>query len=226
MIGVTRDVAVGDTARHPHGSLVFLPFTHHIHDPDLVGIGDGEAFTLRSIAIFHHQIGHYFDGLAGSAGTLQSDIDQRAIIYQARADQLLAAAPCALGNHQAMLVHVSDSGICVRHLGDIAQMFVSIPLDDGAHGAGRMVGGRLTIQLAVEIMGIGGISHHHRPVGRGAFGGNEVSAGICIDPGRNCKSRNGGNNSFRINMHQFIRGLHRFIIELQIYKKICPCANY
>ena len=56
-----------------------------------------------------------------------------------------------------MLVHIANGGIRVLHLLYLSEIFMSVPLLDVEHLAFLMVGGGLTVELAVEHVRVGGI---------------------------------------------------------------------
>ena len=55
-----------------------------------------------------------------------------------------------------------------------------VPVVDGAHGTGLVVGSGLVVQLAVQRVAVGGVGNHCRAVVGGAFGGDEAGAGKCV----------------------------------------------
>ena len=124
------------------------------------------------------QAGHHVDGLARGLGPLEGYVDQRPVVYDAGSGQLLAASPCAFGYDKPMLVDVADGRIGVGHLGNLAETLVGVPFDHRAHGPSGVVGGRLAVKLAVKVVGVGGVGHHHRPVGCRPFGGDQAGAGL------------------------------------------------
>ena len=89
-----------DPDSHPDGTFVFIVgFTvlcHHLgslsdqlHDPDFIGIGNGKGLAGTAITMFCNQLPHYLDGLSGSAGPLQGDIDQTTVVnYACRIPEL------------------------------------------------------------------------------------------------------------------------------------------
>ncbi|OPZ66252.1 MAG: hypothetical protein BWY83_02932 [bacterium ADurb.Bin478] len=72
LVGMAADGAIRNTLRHPYGALAARTFADHLHDPNLLWIGDGKGLAAAAIAVLCHQIGHHFDGLSRGLGALQS----------------------------------------------------------------------------------------------------------------------------------------------------------
>ena len=77
---MTADGIVGNTDGHPYGTL-FRHFAvaaaaHHLKNPGLIGVADGEGFTLTGIAVLLYQRCHDIDSLTGILGTLEGDVDE------------------------------------------------------------------------------------------------------------------------------------------------------
>ena len=180
LVGVAGDGLVGDADGDPDGALLGA-LADHLHDPDLVGVGDGEALAGGGVAVLVHQVGHDVDGLAGGPGALQGDVDERAVVDDAPAggvDELGQAAPGGLGDDELVLVHVAHHIISMCHFGDLAHVLAGIPVDDLAHGAGLVVGGGLVVEGAVEGVRVGGVGDHGGAVLGGLLAGYEVGAGV------------------------------------------------
>ena len=134
LVGVAADVAVGDAAGHPHGTVgvfVFqllgqvgfdgaLAFADEFEDPHLVGVGDGEALALAVVGVVAHEAGEDLDGLAGVLGALEGEVDERAVVDAALnlLGQLLAAAVGGLADGQLVLVHVAHDAVGVTPPGE------------------------------------------------------------------------------------------------------------
>jgi hypothetical protein len=65
VVGVGGDVAIGHLQGDPDRAFTSLALANHLHQPDLVGIGDGEGFTGGGVAVLGDERGHNGDGLAG-----------------------------------------------------------------------------------------------------------------------------------------------------------------
>ncbi len=176
MVGMAAYVAVRHTARHPHGSLVGFAFADELHDPHFVGVGDREGFAGRAIAVVAHKPRHHIHSLAGRAGALERDVNQRAVVDKAAAFQFGASAPCALGYGKAVLVHIADGGVGVCGFRNFASVCAAVPVVDGTHCARGMVGGRLMVKLAVERVAVGGIGYHRGTVVGSSLGCNKACA--------------------------------------------------
>lgn len=61
----------------------------------------------------------------------------------------------------------------MSHFGNFTERFSGIPFHHFAQGSLFVVGCGLVVKLPVEVMGVGGVSHHYRTIGGGTFGGNE-----------------------------------------------------
>ena len=70
-VGMTGNLAVGDPHRDPDRPLAPGAGSHHLQDPCLLRVGDGERFAFVAVAMLGHQAGHHLDGLAGGACPLQ-----------------------------------------------------------------------------------------------------------------------------------------------------------
>ena len=178
LVGVARDASVGDADGHPHGAF-FFALTHDLENPALLLVDNRETLALGGIAVGLHEIVDGPDGFAGGARTLQRDIDQGAIVHDARGIlQALPAAEGRLHDDELMLVHVADRLVRMGNLRNLSAVESAVPVVDVEHRAPRPVGRRLEVEFAVELVGIGGIGHHAGTVGRSAFGHDDVGAGI------------------------------------------------
>ena len=67
LVGMSRNAIIGDADSHPHGTLLLTGLAHHLHDPGLVGIGNGEALTTAVVTILGNKRSHHINSLACSA---------------------------------------------------------------------------------------------------------------------------------------------------------------
>ena len=67
LVGMSRDTIIGHADSHPYGTAHTGSLANHLHNPYLVGVGNGEGFSTTVIAIFLHQFRHHLDSLASSA---------------------------------------------------------------------------------------------------------------------------------------------------------------
>ena len=183
IVGVTGNAVVGDTHGYPHGTPAPRALADEVHDPGLVGVGNGEGLATAAIAIFLDQAGHHLDGLAGGLGPFESQLHERTVVDDAGGiDQLGTSAPGRLDDGELVLVHVAQHGISVIHLFDFAQRFVGIPLDNLTHGTLGPVGGRRRGQRPIEGVGVGRIGYQHTPVGRSLLTGYQTRTGPSLRP--------------------------------------------
>ena len=87
-----------------------------------------------------------------------------------------------------MLIHVADNVIGLLDLRNLAERLVGVPFEYLAGLALGVLAGGTVMQEPVEIVRVGRIGHHHRTVGCGALGGDQIGAGI----GFESHSRKGG----------------------------------
>ena len=180
LVGVAADAGVGDADGCPHGAFLIHAFRHHLEHPHFVGVGYRERLSAAVVAVALHERRHHADCLAGGARALQRDVDKRAVVhYGGGVCKLGAAIECGLGYCQLMLVHVAHGGIRVLHLLYLSEIFMCVPLLDVEHFAFLMVGGGLTVELAVEHVGIGVVGNHCRAVGCSVFSCYQAGACKC-----------------------------------------------
>ena len=201
LVGVGRDIAVGNAAGHPYDALpgvaalavVLETLADQLHDPRLVGIGDRERFAARRIAVGVGQVNDYADRLAGGLGALQRDVDQRSVVHASRRIlQFAAASVGRFADDERMFVHIADGRIGLPDLRDVPQVAARVPFVDGEHRSVLEFAAGGVVQRAVERVGVGRIGDHHRTVGRSSFGDDEIGAGRCravCDCGGRCKNQ-------------------------------------
>ena len=127
------------------------------------------------VAILGHQVGHDLQGLAGIGGALEGDIYERAVVHDAGGVlELMTSAPCALGDGQAVLVHVAYGSVGALGLGYLAEILACVPFIYLAHLPGGMSGTGSVIEFAIKSVAVSGISHKHRAVDGSVFSGNET----------------------------------------------------
>ena len=182
---MASDAIIGDAYGYPNGTQLVLTLADHVHDPNLVGVTNRERFALAGIAILGYQVGHHLDGLAGSFGTLQGNVDEAAVVndgFAVQIPQFLTSAPGALTDGHLVLVHVTHDSIGVCHLGDGTQALAAVPVNDFAHRAGCVVGSGQILEVTVQCVAVGGIGNDGRAIGTGVLAHQQVSAGIGCCP--------------------------------------------
>ena len=112
LVGVGRDAVVGDADGHPHSPFAARAFANHFHNPDFVGVGNGETLALAGITVFLHQRRHHLNGFAGSAAALQAQRHQADVVDTlVFAIQFGAAAKGGFGDGHLVLVDLANHGI-------------------------------------------------------------------------------------------------------------------
>ena len=210
LVGVGRDVAVGNAAGHPDDAfagvaalaVVLETLADQLHDPRLVGVGDRERLAARRVAVGVGQLGDHADGLTCGFGTLQGDVDQRPVVHAARRVlQFGAASVGRLADDERMFVHVADGRPGFADLRDVRQVTACVPFVDGQHRPGLVLAAGGVVQCAVERVGVRRIGDHHRTVGRGSSGDDEIGAGrrraVC-EGGRRCKNQSDFFHAFQV----------------------------
>ena len=186
LVGVGRDIAVGNAARHPDDAFAGVPalfvelaaLADQLHDPRLVRVGDRERLAARRIAVGVGQLGDHADGLAGGPGPLQRNVYQRSVVHAAR--RVLQFGTASVGrfaDDERMLVHVADGRPGLFDLRDVRQVTARVPFVDGQHRPGLVLAAGGVVQRAVERVGVRRIGDHHRTVGRSSSGDDEIGAG-------------------------------------------------
>ena len=188
LIGVRRNISVGNAACDPYDALVgvaalavgLVSLADQLHDPRFVAVDDRERFAARRIAVGVGQLGDRGDGLAGRLRTLERDVNQRTVVDQSgRVGQFRPAAVCRLADDERMFVHVAHRRVGLAQLGNVGQIASRVPFVDGHHGAGLVASAGCVVQRAVQRVRVGGIGDHGRTVGRGSLGDDEIGAGRC-----------------------------------------------
>mmetsp|Transcript_50796 Transcript_50796/g.116987 ORF Transcript_50796/g.116987 Transcript_50796/m.116987 type:complete len:263 (-) Transcript_50796:185-973(-) len=114
LVGVRRDIAVGDFQRDPHDALLERALCDHLHIPDLVRVGDGEALHVGGVPVRVCQRRHRLDRLARRARPLQRHPDQLPVV-----------------EHRAIHPRLPDVGEdaepAVRRLADDQPLVVGVP---------------------------------------------------------------------------------------------------
>ena len=187
LVGVAGDVAVGNAAGHPHGTvgpafhglalciLHLLAFSNQLKNPSLVGVGDGERLAFAAVAISIQQFADDLDGFAGGLGTLQGDVDEGAVVDEAGSfPEFGTATVGGFTDHELMLVHVANDRIGVGHFWNLAEFLARVPLNDITERAGRMVGGRHEIEFTIEGVRVGGIGNHTTAGSAGTLGDDKI----------------------------------------------------
>ena len=178
LVGMGAYSIVGDTHSHPHNALGALASALHLHDPRLIGVADGECLALGAVAILLHERSHHADGLACRLGALQSHVDERAIVEDARGvDHLLASAIGGLGDGELKLVDVAYHVVGDGSLGYFAMILSRVPIVDLAHRALRVGACWIVAEVAEHAVVVGVVGHHHRAVDTRLLAHDIVGAG-------------------------------------------------
>ena len=178
MIGMSCNAIVRNTYSHPYGTFHTRAFAYHLHNPNFIGVGDGEALTRTVITIFLHQVCHHFDGLTGCAAALQTQIYQTAIVYQScRVYQFGTSAKRRFCDSHLILIDVADDIISLCGLRYLPQELVCVPVTNIHHLSRRMFTCRIVTQMTEHAIRIGRISDQHRTVGRSSLAHDKVRAG-------------------------------------------------
>ena len=80
LVGMSANGIIRNAHRHPNHFLATRATAHHLHDPSLVGVAEGERLATAIETIGVGQRRHHLNGLASRARTLQCDINEAAII--------------------------------------------------------------------------------------------------------------------------------------------------
>ena len=174
------DLSVRDADGDPGGPLAPRAGAHHLQDPGLLRVGDGERFALVAVAVVGHQAGHHPDGLPGGAGPLQGPGHQRCAIDQSLGIvKFIPAAEGRLADGKLMFVHPAHDLVRMCDLRDLAgRPLVFRPAGlDGDRFARLVVRGGNHRQRGVQSGQVATVGDHHRAVGRGPAGDDDARAG-------------------------------------------------
>ena len=178
-VGVAAHIAVGDTDGHPNGAFL-RALGHHLHIPHLIGVADGERLAIAAIAVFFHQIGHDLDGVTGRGAALEGDKHEATVVDDAvGVHQFFAAAEGGLAEGHLVLVDIAHHLVGVWRLRHAATWGIGAAVVAHAHTACRPVGGRCEVELAIADVRVGAVADEIGAVDAGAFGDEEVGAGLC-----------------------------------------------
>ena len=194
-IGRHGNVVVGNSLGGPHGADGVLARPYDFHQPDFLGIGDGQGFAAVAPAMFLEEVAGEADRLAGCARAFEHEAGERVAVDQPfHADELRAAAKGRLADRHLPLVHggvfrgqVAEG---LRRLGDAARRrtivtrhgaaVVVVPLAQLPLGTARMLRLRNNDNVRAIAMPVTGVRGHHGAVGRGLPADHDRSAGPSI----------------------------------------------
>ncbi len=114
-IGRYPDMIIRDAHRCPYRTCLQRTCAHDLELPDLFRIGEGQAFTVVSVAVLLDQFAYQLNGFPGRGATFQNDFLQ--LLYQEKAvliDQDAASADRRFADGKLFLVH---AGIGHIHVG-------------------------------------------------------------------------------------------------------------
>ena len=179
LVGMASNADVGNAHGHPHRSALLGAFAYHLQNPDFVGVGNGETFAFGGIAVSLYEGGHHVDGFAGRARALQGDGHEADVVDDAfRVGQLFAATESGFGDGHLMFVDVAHDGIGEGGFGNFAMVYMGVAVDDAAHGAGGVLGGRQIEKPAEHTVIILVVGDECRAVGGGFLAYQETGAGL------------------------------------------------
>ena len=183
-VGVGGDAVVGDAQGHPYGAFASGTFAHHLHDPRLVGVADGDALAGGVVAVAFHQFGHAADGLAGRRGALKGQAHEAEVVEQAVGVlQFQASVKGALYDGHLPFVHESHHVISIFHLFDKLVVVRGTPAVDGYLLAGGVAPGGGVEEGAREAEAVAVVGADDAPVGGGFLAHNQVGAGLGLKDG-------------------------------------------
>ncbi len=136
LIGMGADGSVRNSPGHPDDAPIGIdsvfdphPLPAEIHYPGFVLIRYGESLAFGGIAVGVCKLDYYVNCFTGRFSPFKSYIDKRTIIQKPPfVFEFRSSAPCGLGDDELVLVHVSDSFICMGGLGDFTEVLVGIPV--------------------------------------------------------------------------------------------------
>ena len=187
---MSRDAVIGNARCYPHSTRIARSLTDHFHNPNFIGVGNGERLTIAEITIFLREVGNAEDGLASGGTTLQCYVNQASIIHDAgRIIELMTAAKSGLAYGELLLVHISDYGIRMRYFGDLAQIFIGIPVINFSHRTSFVISSRLITQKTIEIIGVSRIRNHRLTIGRSQSSNQKIGACHSAERQHDCCKR-------------------------------------
>mmetsp|Transcript_3897 Transcript_3897/g.7855 ORF Transcript_3897/g.7855 Transcript_3897/m.7855 type:complete len:249 (+) Transcript_3897:947-1693(+) len=132
LVGVAADGPVRNLDCSPDTPELMLPLPNDLVDPNFVGIGNGETFSLGCVPVGLHEMVHGGDSLPGSSSTLERDPDQASIVNDTSRvglTKILKTPECSLPDAKPNLVAVTNY-IVGRTLGlrNVAQVGARIPI--------------------------------------------------------------------------------------------------
>ena len=197
LVGVAADHVVGHAASHPYRASQLLqlrrlqrslhrvghPGPHHLHNPRLVGVADSKRLALRAVAVLLYQLRHHRQSLARRLRALQSYVDERAVVDDARrVHHFLATAEGRLANGHLPLVDVTHHVVRLRRLRYLSQILVRVPLINLSQLARLMLRSRIVVQVHEGAVGVGVVAADDRAVGRSLLAHDKVCAGPALSP--------------------------------------------
>ena len=177
-----RNGIVGNTDSHPDRALLrFLTIratAHHLKHPSLVRIGHREGLTLRVIAVLLYELRHDLQGLTGSLGTLEGDINQRTVVDDTCGiSHFLTASEGGLANSDLPLVGIANHIPGLSSLSNLTQVLVGVPFVHLTHIAWLMLGGGIVIEGHEGAERVCVVGDEDRAVGTGFLTHNKI--GTC-----------------------------------------------
>ena len=153
LIGVCRDAVVRNAHSHPNCSFLGIALTDHFHNPNFIGIGNGEGFPFRGVTILGHEVGHHLDGFTCGLGTLQTEGHQRNVVDTAfllLRPQLFASAESGFGDSHLIFVDVAHHVVSNGSFRNFAEVVMRVAIDDATHRAGGVCAGRIVYQTSIH----------------------------------------------------------------------------
>ena len=159
---MSTDGIVGNTECHPYHRLATRTAAHHLHNPRLVGVADGECLTLGVISVSLGKCSHHLDSLASRLRALQGEIDERTVVdYTCGIHHLLASAECCFTDGYLPLVDVADNIPCLSCLRYLTMIFICVPVEYLHHLALGMLSGRIMCKTLEHTIVVGTVAAHH-----------------------------------------------------------------
>ena len=163
---------------HPYHSFAACAAAHHLHDPRLLRVADGEGLSLAVISVGLGESGHHLYRLARCLRALQSNIDERSIVEcTRRIHHLLATAKGGLANGHLPFVDVSHHVVGLFRFRYLSVILIRVPVAYVSHRALRVLACREVAEGLKHAVVVGAVGTHHRTIYTGFLSNNVV--GTC-----------------------------------------------
>ena len=143
MVSVRTNGIIGNTNGYPDSTFATRSLSHHLHNPRLIGVADGESFACRIIAVGINQRGHYANSLASSFAALQGQINQRTVINQSGCiSHFFASTVGGFANAHLILINIANNVVSFGGFGNFTEILTTVPIVNLAHCTFGMFAGR------------------------------------------------------------------------------------